>query len=357
MTPSASQRTIAFTAAGIFAGAALVEVVQQLTPGGPGFSAVPGFAAVVLALLALLAGPRLPHRALVAFGPLSVAVIAYAVADAPGSGDVAVLYLLPVLWIGGFFGRRATVFAVACVGVAHAVALAAMPPGAGTFDRWVEVMLAVVVGAAVVRTLTARNERLASRLVAEARIDPLTGLLNRRGLDERLGAELQRALRDEGHLGVVAFDVDHFEQINDEHGPAVGDRVLAWLGTVLTEQVRGVDLVARVRDDELLAVLPRADADAAHLVAERIRAAVASPGGARARFGLPDELSITLSAGIGAGRAPVDARELFTAAEAALYAAKRGGRDRTVVAPAAHAERTEPAESADPADRATSPAS
>ena len=160
------------------------------------------------------------------------------------------------------------------------------------------------------RTLAARNERLVARLEDEARVDPLTGLLNRRGLEERLGAEVSRAARDRSPLGAVTFDLDHFKRVNDEHGHEIGDRVLAWFGALLTEQARGVDIAARVGGEEFVVLLPGADADAARTFAERVRLAVCERGGDsdRARMGISDSLRLTVSAGVvggrGAGRRP-----------------------------------------------------
>lgn len=89
------------------------------------------------------------------------------------------------------YGRRATIGIVACI----AVALASMPPGVGNVDRWVDVIVSVAVVGAVVRGLAARNERLVAGLKAEARVDALTGLLNRRGFEERFAVEVARATR------------------------------------------------------------------------------------------------------------------------------------------------------------------
>jgi hypothetical protein len=122
----------------------------------------------------------------------------------------------------------------------HAVALMTLPPGQASVERWLDVLVAVAVVAAVVRTLAIRQARLVDRLAQEARVDPLTGLLNRRGFDERLGLELARAARDHTWLTVVRFDVDHFKQVNDTHGHDAADRVLAWLGRAVTEHIRGV---------------------------------------------------------------------------------------------------------------------
>ena len=204
-------------------------------------------------------------------------------------------------------------------------------------DRWIDVVVAVLVVAGVVRVLAARNERLVDKLVDEARVDPLTGLLNRRGLEERMQAEIARAAREGTPLGAVVFDLDHFKDVNDTHGHELGDRVLVWLGALLKEQARGVDVAARVGGEEFVVLLPRADQDAAATFAERVRRAVATvgPDDGRGRMGLADSLRLTVSAGVASAVDPIDGHSLLAAADQALYAAKHSGRNRTVVGPRA----------------------
>jgi diguanylate cyclase (GGDEF)-like protein len=119
----------------------------------------------------------------------------------------------------------------------------------------------------------------------------------------------------------VTLDLDHFKRVNDERGHEAGDRALAMVGRVIADHVRGADLAARWGGEEFVVVLPGADAAAARAFAERVRGAVAD-----SRDGL------TLSAGVAVTTGPPDPRALLGAADAALYAAKRAGRDRTVVA-------------------------
>jgi GGDEF domain-containing protein len=173
------------------------------------------------------------------------------------------MYMWPILWTTSFYGRRATIAIVVCIATAHGVALAAMPPGVGNVDRWVDVVVSVTVVAAVVRALAARNERLVVDLKAEARVDALTGLLNRRGFEERLAVETARAARDGSRVAIVAFDVDHFKSVNDERGHAAGDRALATLGAVIREHARAGDLTARWGGEEFVVVMPRAGVEAA----------------------------------------------------------------------------------------------
>jgi diguanylate cyclase (GGDEF)-like protein len=326
-SPAADTHAIVRTAAGIYAGAIVIALVEQAIPGGPTASLGPGIVALVVAPLVALFGRRLPRAALALLGPLGAALIAFALESTSGWTDGAVLYMWPVLWMSHFYGRRGTVFIVAWVGVVHGIALAAMPPGVGNIDRWVDVVVSVAVVAAVVRTLSARYDALVAHLTAEARADTLTGLLNRRGFEERFAAEVSRASRERASLALVSFDLDHFKRVNDEQGHEAGDRALAMVGAMIADQVRGADLAARWGGEEFAVVLPRAGAGDAFAFAERVRAGVARASGG----------TLTLSAGVATAAGPSDARALLAAADRALYDAKRAGRDRTVVAPSSRA--------------------
>ena len=325
------------SAAAIYSGAAFVGFIESVLPGGEPFSILPGLAALILATLTVKLGPHLPRLALAGLGPLGAALIGAALSSTHGYVDAAVLYMWPAVWMAFFFGAWGTAFIVGWIGLVHGAVLLSFPPEASNIDRWVDVVVAVFVVAAVVQALAARNQRLVGRLEDEARVDPLSELLNRRGLDERLEAEVSRAEREGAPLGAVAFDLDHFKQINDEHGHEIGDRVLVWLGALLKEQGRGVDVAARVGGEEFVVLLPGADHDAAHAFAERVRLAVAASRSERSRrrVGLSESLQLTISAGVASAGAPVDGPALLAEADQALYAAKRAGRNRTVVSPRA----------------------
>ena len=320
------------SAAAMYAGAALLGFIEGVIPGGSDFSLLPSVAAIALAGLIVVFGPLVPRRWLLLLGPLGAALVAYGLASTDGTTDGAVLYLWPVLWTAYFFGRAETVLIVVCIGIAHALALSAMPDGVGSYDRWVDVMGSVVVAAGVTRYLAELNERLVGRLTAEARVDPLTGLLNRRGFEERLRIELARTARDGGTVAVASFDLDHFKRVNDEHGHEFGDRVLRWVGRVLDDHARDVDIAARVGGEEFVVVLPGTDLDGAEAFAGRVRQAVSQRGPevSRGRYGIGEELRVTLSAGVTAATGAVDAQVLLATADRALYTAKRTGRDRTV---------------------------
>jgi diguanylate cyclase (GGDEF)-like protein len=316
--------------AAIYAGAALLTVLAATLPGGQGGMALePGAVALVASLVLLGIGTRLPTWVVFLFGPLGVALIGVAVATSDSYGDGAVLYMWPAVWTAYFFRTRGAILIVAWIGIVHAVALMTLPPDQGSVERWLDVEVAVAVVAAVVRGLAIRQARLVDRLAQEARVDPLTGLLNRRGFDERLGLELARAARDQTWLTVVRFDVDHFKQINDTYGHDAGDRVLAWLGRAVTERIRGVDAAARVGGDELIIVVPRTDAAAGRALADRIRAIVAT-----AR---PEGIDVSVSAGVASLLAPQGGAQILEEADQALYRAKAAGRNQVATADGADA--------------------
>jgi diguanylate cyclase (GGDEF)-like protein len=317
------KRLMAYTAAGMYGGAAFDGAIEGIIPGDPSFAITPVIVSAVIVLALVLYGPRLSRRALAPLGPLGVVLIAYALSATPGAGDGAVLYMWPVLWSTFFFGRRGALAIVACIGVAHAVTLLVLPEASSYAGRWVDVMVSVSVVSAVVLALAERNDLLLSKLDDEARTDALTGLLNRRGFEERAALELARMRREQRSIAVAAIDLDYFKRINDEWGHEVGDRVLAHVGALIAAESRGVDVAARIGGEEFVVLLPGCDNAAAAAYTERVRVALA----ARDSSQLP---SVRLSAGIVATVAPSSIEQLLRGADSALYDAKRAGRDRTV---------------------------
>lgn len=191
-------------------------------------------------------------------------------------------------------------------------------------DAW---LLSVILG------LSAWGGHLQIRLLVQllaarrdASLDPLTGLANRRTSERRLQTERARASRRQAALSVFMLDLDHFKRVNDTWGHACGDLVLVEVARVMQEELRGSDLGARFGGEEFLAVLPDTDAAQALQVAERIRERIAALEIAAS----DDRIRVTASIGIATMLAdePMDA--LVARADAALYAAKAGGRNRCV---------------------------
>ncbi len=317
-------RLIAYTAAAMFGGAAFLGLAENYIPGGPHVALGPGLVALAFVAVLSFVGPRLPPLALAPLGPIGVALIASALSSTPGPGDGALLYMWPVLWTAFFYGTAGTVAILACTGVAHGLVLWSLPAASGFADRWFDVMVSVSVVALVVHVLAERNDELLLRVASEARTDKLTGLLNRRGFDERAAVELAHAQREGHPIAVVSIDIDYFKRINDEWGHDVGDRVLTELGRLLTVHSRAVDVVARLGGEEFVVLLPSADAGVAEAFSQRIRRRLVLTDAAT----LP---TIRVSGGVAADVAPTDIDLLLQRADSALYAAKRGGRDRTVV--------------------------
>jgi diguanylate cyclase (GGDEF)-like protein len=173
------------------------------------------------------------------------------------------------------------------------------------------------------------NRRLLQELQHMSRRDPLTGVLNRRSLDEALGREIARARRHGHALSVMILDLDHFKQVNDTYGHPGGDEVLRAFARVVGSRLREEDVLYRYGGEEFLAVLPETDPQGALAAAERVVAAVAETpvpvAGTRLR--------VTVSVGVAALSPSVaDAAELVARADEALYAAKSGGRNRAVMA-------------------------
>jgi diguanylate cyclase (GGDEF)-like protein len=180
--------------------------------------------------------------------------------------------------------------------------------------------------ALVQRELRIELARLTSRWAREASLDPLTGLGNRRALDAWLTARWPGTERGE-RVTVLLLDLDHFKRVNDTFGHDTGDRVLRETATLLQAHCRHADLAVRYGGEEFLLAMSGAERSAAEVVAERVRTAIAAHDWAR----LADGLVVTTSVGLADGAEVLDAAALLTLADRRLYAAKYGGRNRTVV--------------------------
>jgi diguanylate cyclase (GGDEF)-like protein len=186
-----------------------------------------------------------------------------------------------------------------------------------------------------------KNRRLRSMvdwLQAAAVTDPLTNLANRRGLNDRLGASFNTAMRYGTELSVLVIDVDNLKAVNDTLGHAAGDVVLATAGRVIRGQSRLSDVGARVGGDEFVVLLPHTGAQQAGLLAARIQRAfedevsavrislgAASGGGSAAAIGLSVGIASARAGGAGTGE------ELLEQADLALYQAKRAGKGRVEI--------------------------
>jgi diguanylate cyclase (GGDEF)-like protein len=160
--------------------------------------------------------------------------------------------------------------------------------------------------------------QLLAQLQETARTDDLTGLPNRRAWDEELPRELSRAARDSRPVCVAMLDLDRFKRFNDHRGHQAGDRLLKQAASAWSTQLRTSDMLARYGGEEFSLLLPGCTVEDAQALVQRLRAA------------MPD--GETVSAGIACWDEIETADELVGRADTALYAAKRGGRDRLVTA-------------------------
>jgi diguanylate cyclase len=159
---------------------------------------------------------------------------------------------------------------------------------------------------------------------AQARIDPLTGSINRRGMEEIIGREMARARRAKTPFSLAILDIDHFKRVNDEYGHDTGDRALVHLVTVLKAGLRDTDVVCRYGGEEFAVILPGSGVQGALFVVDRLRAMVE-------KASLPiasGTLQICISAGVAELTGDEDGNTLLKRADTALYAAKRAGRNR-----------------------------
>jgi diguanylate cyclase (GGDEF)-like protein len=190
-------------------------------------------------------------------------------------------------------------------------------------DELLERSEALAVAAAQACLLAVRREDAYHALEVRAETDPLSGLKNRRVLDHVLEVEVQHSSRYGNPLVAVLFDIDHFKQINDQHGHAAGDMVIREIGEILLSAIRESDVAARIGGDEFALILRESEPSKATLLCDRIRTAVDSRG-----FPFP----VTLSFGIAAWTSETkEGTTMLGAADEALYQAKELGRNRVVI--------------------------
>ncbi len=176
-------------------------------------------------------------------------------------------------------------------------------------------------------TLLARSfESMRSRLAEQVGTDPLTGCLNRRALESRLRTEWRSAKRRSTTVALLAIDIDHFKEINDNHGHPLGDIVLRELAGIMKATARDTDAVARLGGDEFVIVLPDTGWQGALTFAERLRLRADE-----FEFGAPNSpMRVTISVGVAVARGtdPLSPEMLMQEADKSLYKAKSGGRNR-----------------------------
>jgi diguanylate cyclase (GGDEF)-like protein len=180
-----------------------------------------------------------------------------------------------------------------------------------------------------IRRLTQDLETKTRTLALLASTDSLTGLHNRRSLDERLPIELERANRYDRSVSLLMLDIDRFKLVNDAHGHEAGDEVLSFAGDLIRDVTRAADLSFRYGGEEFVVIAPETTAAHAGELGERLRVAFSSRSANVCRAG-----EQTVSVGVCATHqllAPVELGTILRVVDAALYRAKQGGRNRVVV--------------------------
>jgi diguanylate cyclase (GGDEF)-like protein len=268
---------------------------------------------------------RAPEHALLASWAVSELVIAGSVAVTGGITSYTASWLLvPLVTLPARFGSRGVGVGVAFIGALVTVIAITIEPSDPLPPIYALFALLITLTAVAVLSTALMRSDVDHR--TEAVIDGLTGMLNRRALDQRLHELTAQAEITGQPLAVIAGDIDHFKRVNDEHGHAMGDAVLVEVAYRLRKALRAFDLAYRVGGEEFLVVLPGADVPVAAALAEELRAAVAAEPAAG--------LQITMSFGVaGSVGHRLERERLLDEADAALYAAKARGRDQVVAAP------------------------
>ena len=177
--------------------------------------------------------------------------------------------------------------------------------------------------------LAVANLKLRMVLRQQAIRDPLTGLFNRRYLEESLEREIHRARRNKAQMGIIMMDIDHFKPLNDTYGHEVGDEVLRVLGSFIQARIRGSDIPCRFGGEEFVLILPGASLETARQRAEELRAGTEQIS---VKFGERAIGPVTASFGVAVFPDHGETRDsVLTVADSALYQAKKQGRNRVVV--------------------------
>lgn len=261
-------------------------------------------------------------RRLAAFAGLPLLTLLQAYSGGAASG-YSVLMMMAMVWFGMQASDREVLAMIAVL--AGCAYLPMLVVGAPAYPvRWGNATVLVLIGATVagsLRMATRETIRLTDRLRREAVVDPLTGLLNRRGWVPAAEHALEQARRIGSMVAIVTFDLDEFKQLNDSLGHDEGDRVLRETADRIRATMRGSDVVARLGGDEFAALLIHSTPEGAMGAAKRLREIAPPP--------------VTFSAGIATWHEGEDLADLLRRADLALYAAKAGGGDRAEMAPRA----------------------
>ena len=330
----ATRANMARTSALLSAAGALVCLIAVLVPGDGQLDddvlLVTAAAAGALAVFLLLAYERVPRWGFHVVALLDTALFT---AAAYGWGSMSSYGPLPYLWVTGFvfyfFSRSAALVHLSVIAAGYALALALESPSENPLDGWIATVFTLLVTGYLLSVVRDRLAHLIAGLSDAAHHDPLTGLLNRRGFQEVFDVELERARRADQPLSLIVGDLDRFKRVNDVHGHAAGDDVLRRVADAIRGAKRGFDRAARIGGEEFAILAPDSDEHGAYMLAERIRAAV------HEAFADQGDGQLTISFGISTHPLHGQSADgLLRTADQALYAAKRLGRNRSVISSA-----------------------
>ena len=275
----------------------------------------------------LTARSERPEYALFAAWTASEVLIAVSVALVGGPGQPAMSWLaIPIVTLSARFSSRGIALGTG-IGLALLMAVGFGVDAAAVIADPTLLMapIALIIAVALLSTALMQSDM---HHRSESVVDPLTGMLNRNALISRC-TELAEQSKITGHpVSVIVCDVDHFKAINDEFGHARGDAVLKDLAYLLRKRLRAFDLAYRIGGEEFLVLLPGGDVTRGAAIAEGLRASVAGET-------LAGGLQVTMSFGAAASAegCHFDFEAVFAAADAALYEAKRSGRDCVCLPP------------------------
>ena len=324
--------TMARTFTYLFGTGATLVLLSLLFPHSPGRDTtgllITTLGAYLVAVGFLVAWDRLPLWAFEA-SPLAGTVVVSLAVYFSGP-EAATAYALFYLWVAlaaCYFLRPPVAFTHLCIASAAYALVLVVSPGHVMLPglTWAMVTGTLAVLGILMTTLRGQLDQLVKQLAAAARTDSLTQLANRRELEERFAAELERSTRTARPLSIVVLDLDWFKEYNDRFGHSAGDRVLVLLAQALKRATRTSDIVARLGGEEFGVLAPETDETEAYLLSERLRAEV------RSAFARETE-KMTISCGVASFPIHgITSGELLHAADRALYEAKESGRDRSVV--------------------------
>ncbi len=333
--PPATRASMARTAALLSAAAALICIAGVFIPGEAQFDddvlLATAAAAAVLGVAVLLAWDSLPAWSM---HPVALCAVALSTAAAYGWGSQSaygpVLYVWVTLFVFYVFTRGAALVYLALMAAGYALALVLEDPAENPLDGWIATVGGLLGTGLFVALVRDRLGEVIRRLRDAAHRDSLTEILNRRGFQGVFDTELERARRGDQPLSLIVGDLDRFKRVNDAFGHAAGDDVLRRVAHAIDTSKRGFDSAARVGGEEFAVLAPDCDEHGAYMLAERMRAAVNESLSIQG-----DDKALTISFGI--STFPLHGQSadgLLRTADQALYAAKRLGRNRSVISSA-----------------------